>query len=253
MTTTTSSVLHNLPDLCPRDVEPAGPASSMRAVPLRQPPIAGGCGTPIRADKHLRAWMHQALYDLAPDGPVLAVGRGQGYLAPHLAEYSSDLTVLENGQTGLARQFPDIAFLQHHPSSPLPFAHNTFDAIWCGYYINDVPDPGAAFRELHRVLAPEGRLIVITQNPGMLSTALGLITRTGAMTGADSRFHALTRTMLVKLAQAAGLSEIVTAREKSPRRGAGKLARGDLLLRARKPFARPCSSAACDERVAAAA
>jgi demethylmenaquinone methyltransferase/2-methoxy-6-polyprenyl-1,4-benzoquinol methylase len=43
----------------------------------------------------------------------------------------------------------------------LPFRDGVFDAITVGYGLRNVADPGAALREMRRVLAPEGRAVVL--------------------------------------------------------------------------------------------
>jgi demethylmenaquinone methyltransferase/2-methoxy-6-polyprenyl-1,4-benzoquinol methylase len=43
----------------------------------------------------------------------------------------------------------------------LPFRDGVFDAITVGYGLRNVADPGAALREMRRVLAPSGRAVVL--------------------------------------------------------------------------------------------
>lgn len=52
-------------------------------------------GNPWSVIARLRHWMHDGLRPLAPDAAVLAVGCEQAFLAPQLAEYSADVTVLD--------------------------------------------------------------------------------------------------------------------------------------------------------------
>jgi SAM-dependent methyltransferase len=46
----------------------------------------------------------------------------------------------------------------------LPFASNTFDFITCAMVVEHLKEPGTAIKELGRVLAPGGRLIIHTVN-----------------------------------------------------------------------------------------
>lgn len=43
----------------------------------------------------------------------------------------------------------------------MPFRDNTFDAVMCGYSLRDAIDLKKAIFEMHRVLKPGGRLIVV--------------------------------------------------------------------------------------------
>ena len=45
-------------------------------------------------------------------------------------------------------------------ASELPFPNGTFDAAYLVTVLGEIPDPEAAIRELGRVLAPSGRLVV---------------------------------------------------------------------------------------------
>jgi ubiquinone/menaquinone biosynthesis C-methylase UbiE len=48
---------------------------------------------------------------------------------------------------------------------PLPFPDNKFDRIVSNLVIGYVQDPGAALRELYRVLAPGGRMVISNLKP----------------------------------------------------------------------------------------
>jgi demethylmenaquinone methyltransferase/2-methoxy-6-polyprenyl-1,4-benzoquinol methylase len=43
----------------------------------------------------------------------------------------------------------------------MPFKDNTFDAVLCGYSLRDAIDLKKAIEEMHRVLVPGGRLIIV--------------------------------------------------------------------------------------------
>jgi ubiquinone/menaquinone biosynthesis C-methylase UbiE len=187
--------------------------------------------------------MHEGLHDLPHDSTILALGCDEVFLAPQLREYSFDVTVLDRsgGQvTQLARRFPDIAFLQHNPANPLPFAHDTFDAIWCCEFLDRIFDPSAALQEMHRVLAPGGRLLVTVPDHGTVrSVLIALFKWDEHFAPTNPRIRHFTRSMLVKLARRAGFEHVRTTTGGSVRPIAGSLVPRSILLEARKgPAAR---------------
>jgi SAM-dependent methyltransferase len=46
----------------------------------------------------------------------------------------------------------------------LPFEASGFDLILCEYVVEHLDDPSSAFREMHRVLKPGGRILLLTPN-----------------------------------------------------------------------------------------
>jgi SAM-dependent methyltransferase len=46
----------------------------------------------------------------------------------------------------------------------LPFEANGFDLIFCEYVVEHLEDPASALRDLHRVLKPGGRILILTPN-----------------------------------------------------------------------------------------
>ncbi|HEY1103944.1 MAG TPA: class I SAM-dependent methyltransferase [Burkholderiaceae bacterium] len=50
----------------------------------------------------------------------------------------------------------------------LPFPENSLDLVLLPHTLELAPDPHAALREVHRVLVPEGRIVVCCLNPGSL-------------------------------------------------------------------------------------
>lgn len=197
-------------------------------------------GTPAQeySSDHLRAWMHEGLYDLPHESAVLAIGCNEAYLAPHLAEYSSDVTVLDSSAqqvAQLARRFPEIAFLPHNPTSALPFAHDTFDAVWCCEFLDRVFDPAAALREMHRVLVPGGRLMITVPDHGRVRNVLiALFKWDEHFAPTNPRIRHFTRTSLGTLVREAGFGEIEMRTGGVVRRIAGELVPRSLMLRAKK-------------------
>jgi ubiquinone/menaquinone biosynthesis C-methylase UbiE len=186
----------------------------------------------------LRAWMHEGLRDLGPGRAILALGCDEAFLTPQLLEYASDVTVLDTsgGQIAqLARRFPEITFLPHHPAQPLPFARGAFDAIWCCEYLDRVFDPVAALREMHRVLVPGGRLLATVADHGRVRNVLiALFNWDEHFTATTPRVRYFTKRTLARLTREAGFTAVQLTTSRPARKVAGRFAPPNLLLKARK-------------------
>jgi ubiquinone/menaquinone biosynthesis C-methylase UbiE len=105
-----------------------------------------------------------------PGERVLEIGPGTGYHSLPVAAWISpggtlevvdvipewlDHTVREAERQRLANIVPTCA-----DATSLPFEDRTFDAAFLVQVLGEVPDQGAALRELARVLKPRGRLVV---------------------------------------------------------------------------------------------
>ncbi len=62
---------------------------------------------------------------------------------------------------------PGAAVIVTHPCA-LPFPENSLDLVLLPHTLELSPDPHAALREVHRVLVPEGRVVVCGLNPNSL-------------------------------------------------------------------------------------
>lgn len=103
---------------------------------------------------------------------ILDFGTGVGGSIPWFARYFPDaaLTGVDVSQRSLdiARgRFPDIATFVGFDGTTLPFAAAQFDIAFAAgvFHHIDHGRHGDSLRELHRVLAPGGRLFVFEHNP----------------------------------------------------------------------------------------
>lgn len=93
---------------------------------------------------------------------VLDVGTGTGSLAAAAAHLGAAVTAVDPDpdMVRLARAATRGVDVQQAGLPLLPFAHDTFDAVLANFVVNHVADPAAAVRELTRVTAPGGRVVV---------------------------------------------------------------------------------------------
>src|SRR5258706_3492399 len=98
---------------------------------------------------NLRNWMRAQLRDIARDAAILEVGCGDGSFTRSLAQHSSRVTAVDISASQIernARAHPEITFVQHDLSQPLPFPSESFDVIWRSERLQNLFHPGLAFR-----------------------------------------------------------------------------------------------------------
>src|SRR5438270_10110477 len=104
-----------------------------------------------------------------------------------------------------------MTFVQHDLALHMTFANATFEAIWCSEVLEHLFDPGLALREMQRVLAPGGRLLVTVPYHGRFKDVLIALFKWEehfAPTNPHIRFF--TRRTLSQLAASAGFAEVQT-------------------------------------------
>jgi SAM-dependent methyltransferase len=121
------------------------------------------------ADRSSRFWNVAALQPqlLWPGNAALDIGCGEGQLCAELMRHGWRTVVgVDVAKTRIHRArelHPHVRFYDV-PLAETDLAPGTFDLIVLDNVIEHLPDPLAAIRELHRYLAPDGRLVIITPN-----------------------------------------------------------------------------------------
>jgi len=96
------------------------------------------------------------------DVRVLDVGTGTGTVAALACARAAKVTAVdaEPSMLDIARRRAPDAATRRAVLPQLPFADGSFDAVVANFVINHVGDPGAAIRDMRRVVRPGGRLAV---------------------------------------------------------------------------------------------
>lgn len=91
-------------------------------------------------------------------GPILDAGAGTGLNLRHLPEGSVGLDINPRNIAILTARLPRHTIVEGDIEA-MPFSPASFGTVVCTEVLEHVPDSRAALAEIHRVLAPGGRLI----------------------------------------------------------------------------------------------
>jgi ubiquinone/menaquinone biosynthesis C-methylase UbiE len=115
----------------------------------------------------------QVAEQLPPSADVLEVAPGPGYFAIELAKLGGyritgvDIseTFVEIARTNAFRANVEVDFRRGNASG-MPFKHDSFDFLLCRAAFKNFAEPLGALREMHRVLKPGGRALIIDLRKG---------------------------------------------------------------------------------------
>ncbi len=110
-----------------------------------------------------------------PGDVVLDAGCGTGNVSRLLLRAGADVVGIDASPAMLARaeqKCADGVFAQHDLNEPLPFRDASFDAVVSVHTLYVLDDPERTLRELARVTAPGGRLVIVHPRPTRPTRAL---------------------------------------------------------------------------------
>jgi ubiquinone/menaquinone biosynthesis C-methylase UbiE len=162
---------------------------------------------------------------------ALDVGCGTGEFTAVLAGAGAAAVGVDVAEAALRRArkaHPELDFRLVAIDGPLPFDEESFDVVWASEVIEHIADTGRWLSEVHRVLAPGGRLLVSTPSHGRLRVALGGVERFSEPLG--DHLHLYTRASLNAVLNEFGFADVRVRSAAGP-----PLLRRLLLARAVRP------------------
>jgi len=105
-------------------------------------------------------------FDVQQGDRVLDVGCGTGFATEGLLRYTDDVHGLDQSRHQMEKAFEkfgarDRVRFYRGDAERLPFADDSFDAIWSSGSIEYWPEPVAALTEFRRVVKPGHRVLVV--------------------------------------------------------------------------------------------
>lgn len=107
-------------------------------------------------------------FDVTRFGRVLDVGSGAGQILGHLiraTDPNSQIVAFDLSSRMLHRARSRVRSDRPNYVSgdlmQLPFADGSFDCVTCGYVLEHLPDPVPGLKEVERILAPGGSVLVL--------------------------------------------------------------------------------------------
>lgn len=137
---------------------------------------------------HTEDWFVWASSRIPKSGSILEVGAGTGALWKHHAAASALSSITQLTLTDFSPAMcetlranvsgPNVS-VQQCDAATLPFASETFDAVVANHMLYHVDNPDDALAEFHRVLKPNGLLIIALNGLDHLDELLDIGARVG--------------------------------------------------------------------------
>ena len=136
-------------------------------------------------------WTDLMLKHITIKGRVLDNGCGVGYILERFGpDNAVGMDLSMNMLRHAAKRFDKLVL---GSSQQLPFKANTFDIVFCRGLLHHLPDPELGIREIHRVLRPNGQVVIVDPNDSFLSRLPRKIARGGEHFADDHKSFSKTK------------------------------------------------------------
>lgn len=114
-------------------------------------------------------WLDEHLPLEEPSDQILDAGCGEAFFSPHLARRTEHTRACDTSPTQIATNcdvHPSINFFVQDLANAIAAEPKSFDVVWCSDTLNQIIDPIFALNEFHRVLKPDGKLLITVPRHG---------------------------------------------------------------------------------------
>ena len=129
------------------------------------------------AIRYHRWWTNQMLSRIDTESRVLDNGCGIGLLFDSLSP--SNVVGIDISREMLRHAAAQSDQLILGNSQDLPLKDGSFDVAFCRSLLHHLPDAASAVREMHRVLRPQGEMVIVDTNSSILSWLPRIIANRG--------------------------------------------------------------------------
>lgn len=142
-------------------------------------------------------------------GRLLDLGCHGGYLTAIISQTSqaavTGIDISEDAIIYARRQSPEITFLVGDLQQPLPFSERSFETVTAFDVLEHIPRLGQVLSEIHRVLVPDGRLVLgVPRDTRLFRIVWRWWTKIRGMVWQDVHVHDFTSDDLQRLAREHG-------------------------------------------------
>ena len=163
-----------------------------------------------RSDRAGQARARERLLAFA-EGVTLEIGAGSGANLPWYPKAVTELVLADPSPYMLDHLRAELGSITEWPGSgivslvragfpSLPFGDATYDTVVVTYVLCSIPDVGGAFREIARVLKPQGRLLLLEHvraaDGSVLASVQDLVQRPHRLVGDGCRPNCRTERLL---------------------------------------------------------